>query len=119
LYQRAEVQDGPVGWHHAASEEVAEGRGGQHGGRAARSAGNGRRPVGADGTVRPCCISSLNRGGRWLTGGPGATVTGGGVKWFKPFPNSNRSKQIQMFPNFWPIRKALSVAWKNQNKIWF
>jgi hypothetical protein len=61
-------------------EEVVEGRegGGQHDDRAAVSAGNGPRPVGAGGMARPCSMAGLNRGGRWLTGGPGATVMGGG-----------------------------------------
>jgi hypothetical protein len=39
-------------------------------------------------------------GVQWLTGGLGATVTAAGVKRFKPFPNSNCSKQFQMFSNF-------------------
>jgi hypothetical protein len=74
--------------------------GDQHGGRAARSTGNGLRLAGAGGAVRPCCTASPNRGGQWLTDGPRSIVAGGEVKRFKPFLNSNRSKQIQMFPNF-------------------
>jgi hypothetical protein len=66
--------------------------GGHHGSRAARSVGNGPRPVGAGGVVWPCRAAGLNMGGRWLTGGPGATVTAAGVKQFKPFTNSNYSK---------------------------
>jgi hypothetical protein len=44
---------------------VGEGRGwgGQHSGWAARSAGNGPRPVGAGSAARPCQAIGGNRGG--------------------------------------------------------
>jgi hypothetical protein len=81
------------------AEEVGEGRRGSTAVGGARSIGNCPRPVGAGGVARPCRVAGSSRGGRWLTGGPGATVTAAGVKQFKSFPNSNCSKQFQTFPN--------------------
>jgi hypothetical protein len=66
--------------------------GGQHGSRAARSAGNGPRSVGAGGVVRPCLVAGLNRGGRWLTGGPSHSK---GVAGFKSDPKSNLNSTVQ------------------------
>jgi hypothetical protein len=69
------VEQRGLGWHHAVRRW---GMGGQHCGRVAQSASNGSRPVGAGTAARTCHMAGPNRGGRWLTGGSGATVMGGG-----------------------------------------
>jgi hypothetical protein len=72
LYRQVEVGGGPTRWCHTVGE-VGEGR-----------VGPARRSGGA---AWPCREVGLNRGGRWPTGGPGATVTAAGVQRFKPFAN--------------------------------
>jgi hypothetical protein len=72
-----------VWWRGAKGARVAPrgeevGHGGQHCGRVAQSASNGSRPVGAGTAAQTCHMAGPNRGGRWLTGGSGATVMGGG-----------------------------------------
>jgi hypothetical protein len=68
------------------------GGGEQHDGRSTRSAGNGPRTVGTGGTVWPCHAAGPNRGGRWLTGGPGHSK---GAAGFKSNPKSNSNSTVQ------------------------
>jgi hypothetical protein len=96
-----------------------------------RPADNGSRPAGAGSVARPCrAAGRIGEGGwpvghghsagwlRQLTGRPGAQCQGG---------DSNgiwTTSQIQKFQTnsicfkLWSIRKVLSVARKNWNKLW-
>jgi hypothetical protein len=48
--------------------------------------------VGTGGTVWPCHAAGPNRGGRWLTGGPGHSK---GAAGFKSNPKSNLNSTVQ------------------------
>jgi hypothetical protein len=79
---------------------VGEGRGGQHGGRAARSAGNGSRPAGVGGMARPCHAVGSNREGRWLTGGLSHSK---GAAAFKSDLESNLNSTVQNDSNVFKL----------------
>jgi hypothetical protein len=66
---------------------------GRHG---AVGAGMGMEPRGGAWRVDPAQRRRHQTGeGRELTGGPTTVLSGAGLKWFKPFSNSNGSKTLK------------------------